>query len=60
MSNHKCDVPDIDYSRVDRGHIHCNACGRDWHLATTTTDEGVTKIIGWRPDPKPTRGGSWS
>jgi uncharacterized protein (UPF0212 family) len=60
MSNHKCDVPDIDYSNADHGHIRCRACGRDWHLAWATNEQGQRRIVGWRPDPKPTRGGSWS
>jgi hypothetical protein len=60
MTNHKCDVGDIDYSNAEHGHIHCNVCGRDWNLARTTNEEGVTRIVGWRPDPRPVSGGSWS
>lgn len=60
-SNHKCTVGDIDYSRIEQGHAHCNICGRTWTLARKTDNEGVTTITGWRPDPKPIAGrGSWS
>jgi hypothetical protein len=56
MSNHKCDVGGIDYSRADRGLISCRVCGRDWHLGTDKNG----KVTGWKPDPKPAGGRSWS
>jgi hypothetical protein len=58
MTNHKCDVGQIDYSLADRGFIRCTACGREWTLAYKTNKDGVTKLVGWRPDPKPTGGRS--
>jgi hypothetical protein len=50
MSNHKCDVPHIDYSQADRGLISCQYCGRDWTLGRDKNG----KVTGWKPDPKPT------
>jgi hypothetical protein len=49
MSNHKCDVPHIDYSQADRGLISCQYCGRDWTLGRDKNG----KVTGWKPDPKP-------
>jgi hypothetical protein len=53
MTNHKCDVPDIDYSEADRGFIRCTACGRKWTLGYKKG-----KVTGWVPDPKPVGGRS--
>jgi hypothetical protein len=53
MLNHKCDVPDIDYSNANSGLIRCGGCGRTWSLAYK---DG--KVTGWKPDPKPAGGRS--
>jgi hypothetical protein len=53
MSNHKCDVGQIDYSRADHGLIRCTACGREWTLGYKKG-----KVTGWVPDPKPHSGRS--
>lgn len=30
--NHKCDVPDLDYTDVQNGLIVCTVCQRKWRL----------------------------
>lgn len=29
---HRCDLRDLDYSRVKAGHIECTECGREYYF----------------------------
>lgn len=50
--DHRCDLTDLDYTDVERGHIRCTVCPRQWVLMVKLTKEG-RKFARWIPQPCP-------